>query len=131
MNYDEINKLNAGYQNSNYENTKIPTLDEVLKLSKGKIKVLIELKVDGHDKDIAKKTLEVIKDNNAEDDIMIQSTSYDELKKVKEINPNIKCGYIMTLALGNYKNLPDVDFFSLEMDSISSKDVKLAHKNGK
>ena len=131
MNYDEINKLNAGYQNSNYENTKIPTIDEVLKLSKGKIKVLIELKVNGHDKDIAKKTLEVIKDNNAEDDIMIQSTSYDELKKVKEINPNIKCGYIMTLALGNYKNLPDVDFFSLEMDSISSKDVKLAHKNGK
>lgn len=131
MNYNEIEKLNTNEKFDNNQTVKIPTLDEVLKFSQGKVKVLIELKVNKHDDDIASKTLEVIKNNNAENEVMIQSSSYEELKKVKEINPNIKCGYIMQIAIGNYKSLPDADFFSIVSDSISEKAVKQAHKEGK
>src|SRR5574344_1671343 len=132
MNYDEIEKLDAGSKfSSEFKGTKIPTLDEVIKFAKGKTKLLIELKTNGHEVDLAKRTLDVINANDAIDDVMIHSLSYDELKKVKSLNPNVKCGYIMTFVTGSYDKLDAADFFSIETTSITSDNVSNIHKLGK
>jgi len=134
MTYDQVKDLDAGMESKfgdTYKGTKIPTLDEVIKLCKGKVKLLIELKTNGHDVALAERTLKVVADNDAFDDIMIHSLSYDELKKVKEIKPSVKCGYIMTLALGDYKDLDVADFFTVETTSINSSAVDAVHASGK
>jgi glycerophosphoryl diester phosphodiesterase len=134
MTYDQIKELDAGMESKfgdTYKGTKIPTLDEVIKLCKGKVKLLIELKTNGHDVALAERTLKVVEDNDAFDDIMIHSLSYDELKKVKEIKPSVKCGYIMTLAIGNYKDLTATDFFTIETTSVTSDAVESIHNAGK
>lgn len=131
LTYDEVEQLDASKGYKNYSDVKIPTLDEVLKLSKGKVKVLIELKMNNHDEDIASKVVDIIKDNDMIDNVIVQSTSYNQLTKVKNIDSNIKCCYIMTIAAGNYEELKDADSFAIETSYISKSSVNKAHKLGK
>ena len=132
MDYAQIASLDAGKKfNVSFTGTKVPTLDEVIKLCKGKVKLLIELKTNGHEVDLAGRTLQVVKDNDALDQIMIHSLSYEELEAVKEKEPKVKCGYIITIALGNYENLPAADFFTIETTTATSDYVESIHKAGK
>jgi glycerophosphoryl diester phosphodiesterase len=62
---------------------------------------------------------------------MIHSLSYAELEKVKAIKPSVQCGYIMSLALGNYQSLTAADFFTVETTSINSDSVETVHASGK
>lgn len=51
VNYDEIKTYDVGsHFRSDFAGEKIPTLDEAMKYSKGKIKLLIEIKLNGHEK---------------------------------------------------------------------------------
>ena len=132
MDYAQIATLDAGKKfNESFAGTKVPTLDEVIKLCKGKIKLLIELKTNGHEVDLAGRTLKVINDNDALDQVMIHSLSYKQLEDVKKIEPKVKCGYIMTIALGNYENLSAADFFTIETTTATSDYVESIHKAGK
>lgn len=132
MTYDEVEQLDAGLKFSHdYAGTKIPSLDKVIKFAKGKVKLLIELKVNGHNPDLAKDTLQVIKKNHAENDVMIQSLSYAELQKVKAIDPQMKCGYILPFAIGNYRHLDAADFFTIETTSITPDNIDNIHELGK
>ncbi len=132
MDYADIAKLDAGKKfNESFTGTKVPTLDEVIKLCKGKVKLLIELKTNGHEVDLAGRTLKVVEDNDALDQIMIHSLSYKQLEDVKAIAPKVNCGYIMTIALGNYEKLPDADFFTIETTTVTSDYVDSIHKAGK
>lgn len=44
---------------------------------------------------------------------MISSFDYSVLSEVKRLDPNLKTGIIITAAIANYTNLPDVDFYSM------------------
>lgn len=55
MNYTDLSRVRVGFSQkfgNTYENEKILTLREALKLAKGKIKVCIEIKVYGVKKEI-------------------------------------------------------------------------------
>src|SRR5574344_2308050 len=125
--FEKAIDLNVDYIELDVEETK----DGVVKLSKGKVKVLIELKMNNHDEDIASKVVDIIKDNDMIDNVIVQSTSYNQLTKVKNIDSNIKCCYIMTIAAGNYEELKDADSFAIETSYISKSSVNKAHKLGK
>ncbi|MFR6312817.1 glycerophosphodiester phosphodiesterase, partial [Anaerofustis stercorihominis] len=62
VNLKEVKTYDAGsYFSSDLSNEKYPTLEEMLKAAKGKIDLMIELKSTGHEKDLEKKTIELIK----------------------------------------------------------------------
>ena len=62
---------------------------------------------------------------------VITSQSYETLHKVKELAPDIPTGYILALGVGNYYDLPDADFFSVEHTFITSGMVNQIHLRGK
>lgn len=62
---------------------------------------------------------------------VITSQSYETLHKVKELAPDIPTGYILALGVGNYYDLPDADFFSVETTFITSGMVNQIHLRGK
>ncbi|MCD8707347.1 glycerophosphodiester phosphodiesterase family protein, partial [Klebsiella pneumoniae] len=68
VHYDEVKNYDAGsHFSSNFAGEKIPTLDDAMKYSKGKIKRLIEIKLNGHEKtNVEKRVLELIKSNRLE-----------------------------------------------------------------
>lgn len=131
-NYEDLLTLDIGkWFSEEFEGERIPTLDEVMKVAKGKIKLNIELKPSGTQKDFEKKVVEVIEENGFEDDCIISSFSYSSLTKIKKMNHNIKTGYILSAVYGNYYDLEYADFFSLEQSFVNEKVVVEIHKRGK
>ena len=53
------------------------------------------------------------------------------LKKVKEANPEIRTGYLMSVAYGQFYSLKYADAFSLNKVFVTSQVVNAAHQQGK
>ncbi|MEM1602801.1 MAG: glycerophosphodiester phosphodiesterase family protein, partial [Candidatus Bathyarchaeia archaeon] len=82
MTFEEIRKLDAG------KGEKVPTLEEALNLTRGKVILQIELKV----AEATEPTIELIEENGAEREVVITSFIHSLLKKVRYLNPAIRTG---------------------------------------
>ncbi|HHT9134367.1 MAG TPA: glycerophosphodiester phosphodiesterase [Candidatus Avalokitesvara rifleensis] len=69
----------------------IPTVEEVLENTSGKIKLLVELKEEGYEKEVLEVLLKRLKD----DDLIIASFNAPSLKIIKDNYPNLKVGLIL------------------------------------
>jgi glycerophosphoryl diester phosphodiesterase len=87
--YDDICK---------FTQLKVPTLDEVLKLARGRIKLDIEIKEEGYEQEVINFILEFLK----EEEFVITSFNDNSLKTIKEVFPMIRTGLI--LGKSNPKN---------------------------
>ena len=130
--WDELQKLDAGsFFSEEFAGTRIPSLEEVIQMCKGKIKLNIEIKNSGHNPTLEADTARVILDNDFADECVITSLSYESLEKVKEVAPEIKTGYILAVGVGDYYDLPASDFFSVETTFITPGIVTAIHNRGK
>jgi glycerophosphoryl diester phosphodiesterase len=108
----------------------ISTLDEIIKLAKGKIKLNIEVKLHGGEKDFVNKVLKTIKDNEFEKQCVIQTLHYPLIKEFKRANSDIKVGYILYASRANLKNVK-ADFYVAEEYMLNKKLVKEVRKLNK
>lgn len=127
----EIQKLNAGRHFPEYDGTKIPSLREVMELCKGKIRLNIELKSNGHEKALEKNVADIITEYEMDNDVVITSLTKKCLINFKKEKPEIPCGYIVSMAVGNYLDVSWSDFFSIEQSFITKDLVREAHSMGK
>lgn len=132
LTYDEVSQLDAGVKfHKKFRGEKIPTLDEVIKYSKGKIRLNIEVKYNGHNKNIVKKVVKIIEDNDFEEECVLTSMNYKFLKQAKKINPDIKTGYTLQITYGDLETLEDADFFSIKHTYVTKQLVDRIHELGK
>lgn len=134
LTYAEISALDAavGYRGpgaADFSGVTIPTFREVLKLCQGKIRLNVEIK--GADPELVLKTLRAIKEYGMDEECMISSSRYSVLQKVKELDENMKCGYIMSVGAGRYYDLPAADFFSMEAEFVTREIVNELHLRGR
>ncbi|MBQ1917498.1 MAG: glycerophosphoryl diester phosphodiesterase membrane domain-containing protein [Lachnospiraceae bacterium] len=130
--YDQIKDLdNGSFYDPKYEFTRIPTLDQVLKVCKGELYLNIEIKRTGHDAGIVEKTLEVISANHYEKDCDITSFDYDTLRMVKKINPEIYTVYTTTVGGGSLARLKDINAFSVEQNFVTAEFVQYMRSENK
>lgn len=122
--YAELAKLD-------FQGERIATLAEVLDLAnKTGIRLNIEIKRNGHDDGIEQEVVKLIRDYHQEKFSMISSLNYDTLRTVKAIDPNIQTLYVMLFAYGDVNKIPDVDGYSVEATSVSSKLIHDVHQKG-
>ena len=114
-----------------YPNAVVPTLEEVLSAYGQSKYFLIEIKYDDRAPELPAQIIELVKKYGLEDRVKIHSGSYLALTKVKEIDPDMPCGLIMAIGLGNYYDLPGVDFFSVEHSFVSSDVISQVHLRNK
>lgn len=132
VNYDEIKTYNAAnYYSSELNKVKIPTLEEMIKRADGKIKLMIELKKNGHEYNIEEETINLIKKYNFENQCVVASMELNILHKVKELDKNIKTVYITPLAYGDYYEMDDVDMFSIEATFVNKEIIFKIHNQNK
>lgn len=130
--YEEIKDIDVGsWFHNDFSEVRLSTLEEVIKETKGKIKLNIELKPNGHEVDFEKKVIDLIKEYRIEDDCVVASMNYDCLQRVKEYEPEIKTVYVMTVAYGSLLTLEHADVYSIEASFITSKLVNDIHRHGK
>lgn len=133
MNYDEVKTLDAGsWFGDKFKGEPLPKLSDVIDCVLGKIKLNIELKSNGHEKELVDRTVKVVKDKNFSNECFFTSFDYPKIKRVKEIDPTLKVGLI-------FKKIPDsIDVFTANMELLSvhyslvdETFVKKAKENGK
>ena len=130
--YTEVEQLDAGrWFSARFAGTRIPTFEEVLQLCQGKIDLNVEIKPNSSTPTLEAETVRLLQEYGFEDHCVITSQNYETLHKVKELAPDIPTGYILALGVGNYYDLPDADFFSVESTFITSGMVNQIHLRGK
>lgn len=106
MTYKEVKTLDAGsWFSDEYVGENVPSLKEVLELTQGKIKLNIELKPADNGTALAKNTVRIIEKYNMVNDCVITSFSESALKAVKTYNQEIKVGYILSAAYGDFYDM--------------------------
>ncbi|MFL0250184.1 glycerophosphodiester phosphodiesterase [Clostridium neuense] len=128
LNFNQIEKLNiASRYPSGHKREKIPTLNEAIKRSKGKLKLIIEIKPYGNTNDLTRRVVEIINKNKFVKQCLVHSMSYRILLEVKQLNPKIKTGYIVYRPMTNLTAL-NVDFYSVEQRAVTKNLVMQIHK---
>ncbi len=112
--YDSLEKLEAGnWFDPSFRGEPIPKLIDVMNAVKGKMKLNIELKMNGHQKQLTEKVVQMVVENNFVSDCIITSFDLEAVDKVKRLNQDIKAGYI----LGRMPQ--DKDIFNSDIDLLS------------
>ena len=123
LTFNEIRRLDAG------KGEKIPTLEEVLNLTKGKVVLQIELKA----KEATEPTVHLIERNNAERDVIIISFMHDLLGRVHDLNSALRTGAIFFDVQGDIcQRAIDVHSEAIHVyyRNVNSELIENAHKRG-
>ena len=132
MTFEELEKLDVGsWFSSEYAGTRIPSLSEVLELCSQKTSLNIEIKYVGKNSELPEKTAQMVREYGMENQCVITSTNLSYLKRVKEALPEIRTGYIISAAYGNFYSSEDVDFISIRSGFVTSALMQNAHEQGK
>lgn len=133
VDYADIQNLDAGsWFDPAYANARIPTLEETLQFVDKRARLNIEIKPTKHGSDTLEQDVaELITQYQYTDACYVTSFSYGSLKKVKEANPEIRTGYLMSVAYGQFYSLKYADAFSLNKVFVTSQVVNAAHQQGK
>jgi glycerophosphoryl diester phosphodiesterase len=131
MTAEEIRAVDIGVMaGEEFRGERIATLDEMLAIAKGRIKLNIELKFYGHDQELARRSIDLVKARGMADEVVFQSLSYKQLQDVRRIDPSFQVGYLMAVDAGDPGNL-DVDFYSVEQGKADGRFVRTTHLAGR
>jgi len=126
----EIKELEVGsWFDKTYLGETVPTLNEVIDLTKDKIALNIEIKGSYYSPKIYEILNDLISENKLRD-CVVTSLEYEDLISMENLDSSIKTGYIMFVAIGNLEAL-NVDFYSVEASNISENFVSKAHSIGR
>ena len=113
-----------------FKEQRVPTLSQVLAASKGKIRVIIELKYYGHDQQLEQRVAECVEAENMQSEIMIMSLKSDKVQKMKALRPLWKVGLLTSAAIGNLANAK-ADFLAVNAGLAKRDFIRSVHDNGK
>jgi len=102
----------------------IPTVEEVLKWARGKIKLDVELKEEGYERE----SVELLRGYLDEDQFVITSFHDASLNIIKERHPDIKTGLILGSGIPSYPILTRLqEFFLMKTWKKAKADFLVAH----
>ncbi len=121
--YDEIRDLDAGsWFAPHFASERVPTLQQVIDLARGRIKLNIELKFNGRDQALATRVVDLIKANRFEADSVVTSLNHRALEKVATLDASLKTGLIVSAHIGDLTRT-GVEFLSLSQKLTTAETV--------
>jgi len=123
LTFEELRSFDAG------KGEKIPTLEEALSLTRGKVILQIELKA----QEAAEPTVELVERSRAEREVVITSFMHDLLERVHELNPSLRTGALFFDVQGDIcQRAIDVHSEAIHVyhKNVNSNLVEEAHRRG-
>ena len=124
--FEELQKIDVGtWFSADFQGERIPSLEETMEFCKGRIKDL------GSGSRLPDKVAELIDKHQMREQCVVTSVRFSYLARIKELDPEIRTGYIISAAYGDYYSSDDIDFISLRSSFVSERLVEAAHAKGK
>ena len=123
MSLAEIKNLDAG------KGERVPTLQEVIAMAKGRVKMIVEIKEEGTEVAV----LKAIENADLIEETIISSFFFDPIRKVKELNPGIMTAGIASKLPIEFHRLHNeflADTLFLRKDIVSPGIVDEAQRDG-
>jgi len=108
-------------------NQGLPTLQEVIDLCRGRVRMFIELKARGTPEAVAR----VVAANNVEHEVVVLSFKIGLLKRIKKLNPKLKVNYLFfrkPLRLWRLVRKNRIDFIGTRLQAATARLVRQAHR---
>jgi glycerophosphoryl diester phosphodiesterase len=129
--YEQLQGIDIGsWFAPEFGDERIPKLEQVLLLCKGKVRVIIELKYYGHDERLEERVVEIVERTGMESQIIVMSLKYAAVEKMRKLRPDWTLGLLTATAVGNLTRL-DADFLAVHTGLVTPSFVRAAHKSGK
>ncbi|MFQ5630785.1 MAG: glycerophosphodiester phosphodiesterase, partial [bacterium] len=91
----ELQTLDAGsWYAKEFSGEPIPTLEQVIELVRGKMRLNIEIKLHGYERHVAQLVVGKIKQANFGDECIVTSCGHDVADSIKALAPELTVGYI-------------------------------------
>ncbi|MBK0326457.1 glycerophosphoryl diester phosphodiesterase membrane domain-containing protein [Rhodobacteraceae bacterium F11138] len=120
----------GGWYDAAYVDQRTPLLRDVLKMAKGRAKVLIELKYYGHDVELEPRVIRIVEALQMEDQIATMSLKYPAVKKMLSLRPDWRTGVLAATSVGNLAGL-DGEFVAVSMAQAGPRLVQRIKAAGK
>lgn len=131
LTYDEVRKLDVGsWFSPAFADERVPTLAEVIDLSRGRIKLHIELKFFGPDQQLAPAVARLVHEHQFESKSLIASMHYNALLEARRQNPGLRTALTVAHALGDINQF-EVDALSVRADFLSEDVLRAAQRRGR
>lgn len=130
MTLEEIGQLRLHDPRFPDVETEVPTLEETLDASKGRIKLFVELKGKTADHQMVDDAVRIVRERDAVDDVVLISLNYDCISYAKETYPEFECGLLFFAQYGDV-SLLKCDILLAEEEMTTDSFVIRAHDAGK
>ena len=115
----------------NYENVTVPKLEDVMKAVKEKDAFLqIELKTNGHDKNLEEEVVRMIHELDMKDQVVVISLKSDTIKAIKALDPEVKTAVCAFAAWEDFYKVPYTDYLSMNDSEVTPELVHALHQKG-
>ncbi|MGD8375947.1 MAG: glycerophosphodiester phosphodiesterase family protein [Acidobacteriota bacterium] len=127
---EELAAIDIGrYFDPAFAGERVPTLLEVLQLARGRIRVFIELKYYGHDRELESSVVRIVEEADMVGEIVIMSLERAGLERMRQLRPGWTYGLLTTVAVGDLTRL-DLDFLAVNARTARFSLIRSAHRRG-
>lgn len=123
MTLKEIRKLSV-------DGEPVPTFEDMMSASKGRMVLFIELKGSTADRKMADDAVALIRKYQMEDECVLISLKYGLIDYIETTYPDIQTGFLLFAAIGETAEL-NCDYIGLEEESATTDTIRSIHKEGK
>lgn len=129
----ELRALDAGsWYAKEFAGEPIPTLEEVIELVRGKMQLNIEVKLHGHERNVAKLVVDKIRQANFGEECVVTSFGHEVADSIKALAPELTVGYILDFGYYSEANFEGkVDLLSSNYKLVDTSFMQKAHAAGK
>ncbi len=128
---EELRTIDIGsYFDERFKGERVPTLEEVLQLCIGKVRVNIELKYYGHTQDLENRVIELVERFGMESEIVVMSLELKGIQKVKAQRPDWKVGLLTAVSAGDLTRARS-DFLAVSSKLATRSFVQSSHRREK
>lgn len=127
VSYQEIKDLDSGsWFKPEFSDQRISTLDQVIEAVKGKTRLNIEMKFNGHEKQLAAETVRIVNDHDFGEDCILTSLDYAGMLRARAAGPDLRTGIIVTSSIGDITGL-ETDLLSVSAKAVNRNMIAHAH----
>jgi len=129
--WEDLQEIDVGsFFSPEFSDQRVPKLEHVLELCRGKAGVVIELKYYGHQVRLEERVAEIVDGMGMASNIKVMSLNYDGLKRMRAVRPEWRTGILTSVVMGDLTRM-EVDFLAVNSGMATRRFVRATHNSGK